>query len=211
MNRLRLFAATLCVVLSLLVTGCARKDTAQTNQTADTGPVPTKVEPDMNSSNFKVEHPEHFPLATASEYTTAPELNVTGVINPDLVRQVPVPSPATGRVLEIDARLGDEVKKGQLLFKVRSNDIAGAYSDYRKAIKNEQLAKIQLERAKILFDDGATPKSALEIAGDGPHVRSQQFAKFQTDAPACDNCGAITVRNGNCYLCHNCGNSMGCS
>jgi ribonucleoside-diphosphate reductase alpha chain len=44
-----------------------------------------------------------------------------------------------------------------------------------------------------------------------PSVRSEQFAGFQTDAPACDNCGAITVRNGNCYLCHNCGNSMGCS
>lgn len=54
----------------------------------------------------------------------------------------------------------------------------------------------------------------LPVSGDsaeGPHVRSVQFAKFQTDAPACDNCGAITVRNGNCYLCHNCGNSMGCS
>ncbi|MDA0834703.1 MAG: vitamin B12-dependent ribonucleotide reductase [Planctomycetota bacterium] len=44
-----------------------------------------------------------------------------------------------------------------------------------------------------------------------PAVRSEQFARFQSDAPACDNCGAITVRNGNCYLCHNCGNSMGCS
>ena len=75
-----------------------------------------------------------------------------------------MPSLATGRVVEIDARLGDEVKKGQLLFKVRSTDIAGAYSDYRKAVKNEQLAKIQLDRAKILFDDGAIPKSALEIA-----------------------------------------------
>jgi len=42
-------------------------------------------------------------------------------------------------------------------------------------------------------------------------VQSEQFARFQSDAPACDNCGAITVRNGNCYLCHNCGNSMGCS
>jgi ribonucleoside-diphosphate reductase alpha chain len=41
--------------------------------------------------------------------------------------------------------------------------------------------------------------------------RADQFASFQTDAPSCDNCGAITVRNGNCYLCHNCGNSMGCS
>ncbi|MFO0869287.1 MAG: vitamin B12-dependent ribonucleotide reductase [Pirellulales bacterium] len=41
--------------------------------------------------------------------------------------------------------------------------------------------------------------------------RGDQFARFQSDAPSCDNCGAITVRNGNCYLCHNCGNSMGCS
>lgn len=41
--------------------------------------------------------------------------------------------------------------------------------------------------------------------------RNEQFASFQSDAPSCDNCGAITVRNGNCYLCHNCGNSMGCS
>ncbi len=44
-----------------------------------------------------------------------------------------------------------------------------------------------------------------------PGDRQSQFANFQIDAPACDNCGAITVRNGNCYLCHNCGNSMGCS
>ena len=40
---------------------------------------------------------------------------------------------------------------------------------------------------------------------------SEQFALFQEDAPSCDNCGAITVRAGNCYLCHNCGASMGCS
>jgi ribonucleoside-diphosphate reductase alpha chain len=50
----------------------------------------------------------------------------------------------------------------------------------------------------------------LERAG-AVTVRSEQFARFQSDAPSCDNCGAITVRNGNCYLCHNCGNSMGCS
>ena len=47
--------------------------------------------------------------------------------------------------------------------------------------------------------------------GNGPTARSEQFADFQIDAPSCDNCGAITVRNGNCYLCHNCGSSMGCS
>jgi ribonucleoside-diphosphate reductase alpha chain len=38
-----------------------------------------------------------------------------------------------------------------------------------------------------------------------------QFQHFMEDAPACDLCGAITVRNGACYRCYNCGNSMGCS
>ena len=52
---------------------------------------------------------------------------------------------------------------------------------------------------------------AAYASGETPAIRSQQFAQFQVDAPACDSCGAITVRNGNCYLCHNCGNSMGCS
>jgi len=38
-----------------------------------------------------------------------------------------------------------------------------------------------------------------------------QFSHFTGDAPACDVCGSITVRNGTCYKCYNCGNSMGCS
>jgi ribonucleoside-diphosphate reductase alpha chain len=46
---------------------------------------------------------------------------------------------------------------------------------------------------------------------DGTEGREQQFAHFQSDAPACDNCGALTVRCGTCYRCFNCGNSMGCS
>ena len=40
---------------------------------------------------------------------------------------------------------------------------------------------------------------------------NSQFAHFPDDAPACDICGSITVRNGTCYKCFNCGNSMGCS
>ena len=44
-----------------------------------------------------------------------------------------------------------------------------------------------------------------------PAAMAMQFAQFQTDAPTCDQCGAITARCGNCYLCYNCGTSMGCS
>jgi len=165
MNRFTLIVLTLYFALTLLVGSCAKQAVGQQPVlAANTGPTPSAVEPDLDANNFKVDHAERFAIATAGEHTAAPELNATGVVNPDVSLQVPVPSLATGRIVEINARLGDEVKKGQLLFKVRSSDIAGAYSDYRKAIKNEELTKIQLTRAKLLFDDGAIPKSGLEVA-----------------------------------------------
>jgi len=61
-----------------------------------------------------------------------------------------------------------------------------------------------LERAGVALNVDGNTASSLG-------TRNDQFARFQSDAPSCDNCGSITVRNGNCYLCHNCGNSMGCS
>jgi cobalt-zinc-cadmium efflux system membrane fusion protein len=164
MNRLLILEASVCLGLGLLATGCERKVTAQQAPEAGTGPAPTTVQPDLDSNNFKVDHPEQFVLAAAGEHVATPELNVTGVVNPDVSRQVPVPSLATGRIVEIDARLGDEVKKGQLLFKVRSSDIANAFSNYRQAVKNEELTKLQLDRANILFEHGAIPKSGQEIA-----------------------------------------------
>jgi len=155
---------TLCLGLILLLAACEKKEAAADKAASDTGPVPVKVQPDLDANNFQADHPEQFPLVTAGDHVAAAELKVTGVVSPDVSRQVPVPSLATGRVVEIDARLGDEVKKGQLLFKVRSTDVSGAYSDYRQAVKNEQWAKIQLNRADILFAAGAYPKSTQEIA-----------------------------------------------
>jgi cobalt-zinc-cadmium efflux system membrane fusion protein len=156
--------AILVLCLMVSTTACSKKAAAASGDGGDTGPRQTTVVPDLDASNFTVQHPDRFPLAKAGEYLAAPELNVTGVVSPDVSRQVPVPSLASGRVVQIEARLGDEVKKGQLLFKVRSTDIASAYSDYQKAVRNEQLSKIQLERAQLLYDHGAIPKSSLEVA-----------------------------------------------
>jgi len=41
--------------------------------------------------------------------------------------------------------------------------------------------------------------------------QDELLGKLSGDAPFCDACGHITVRNGTCYKCLNCGNSMGCS
>jgi cobalt-zinc-cadmium efflux system membrane fusion protein len=146
----------------LFVTGC---NEGKADPKAEAPPA-ANVQPDMDANNFKADHPELFPLAAAVAYKTAPALNVTGVVQPDIARAVPVISLAAGRVVEVKVRLGDLVKKGQLLLKVQSNDVSGAYQGYRKAVDDELLARLNLQRQKILYDKGAVAKSALEQAED---------------------------------------------
>jgi cobalt-zinc-cadmium efflux system membrane fusion protein len=155
-----LAGVALCLALASFLAGC---NEGKADPKAE-APPPATVEPDLDANNFKVDHPEQFPLVTAVEHRAAPALNVTGVVQPDISRAVPVISLAAGRVVEIKARLGDVVKKGQLLLRVQSNDVSGAYQMYLKAGNDERLAKVQLDRAQILFEKGAVAKSALEIA-----------------------------------------------
>jgi len=166
----QLFA--LCLGATIVFGGCGNGK----SDAAAEAPPPAQVEHEADGSVIRVEHPEQFTLATAVEHKAAPALNVTGVVQPDIARAVPVISLAAGRVVEIKARLGDVVKKGQLLLRVRSNDVAGAYQTYLKAENDERLARQQLERAKDLYEKGATAKSILEQAED-----TEQDAKVDLD------------------------------
>jgi cobalt-zinc-cadmium efflux system membrane fusion protein len=129
-------------------------------------PPPVKVESEQDVNVFQVEHPEQFPLATAAAHDSASQLTVTGTVAPDITRSVPVISIATGRVVELHARLGDTVKKGQLLLRVQSADMSAAFSDYRKAVADAKLARIQFERAKLLYDKGAISLNDFQTAED---------------------------------------------
>ena len=99
-------------------------------------------------------------------------------------------------------------------------DDSGSTSPVMEGLKQDAGAAVALaERATLLASlsesssngngNGHVETSKSSSAKDAS--RGDQFARFQMDAPSCDNCGSITVRNGNCYLCHNCGASMGCS
>ncbi len=178
-----ILAAILCLPLGLLLLGCGE---TKADLKAE-APPSASVEPDLDANNFRVDHPEQFPLVTAVEYKAVPALNVTGAVQPDIARAVPVISLASGRVVEIKARLGDMVQKGQLLLRVHSNDVSGAYQAYRKAVNDERLARQQLERDQILFDKGAIAKSALEQAED-----TAQDAKADLDA-ATEQLGLLGV------------------
>jgi cobalt-zinc-cadmium efflux system membrane fusion protein len=169
----RFTATALGLALACFLPAC---NEGKADPKAEAPPAAT-VEPDMDANNFKVDHPDQFPLSTAIEHKSASALNVTGVVQPDINRSVPVISLAAGRVVEIKARLGDVVQKGQLLLRVRSNDVSGAYQAYLKAVNDERLARVQLERAQILYDKGAVAKSALEQA-----EAAEQDAKVDLNA-----------------------------
>jgi membrane fusion protein, heavy metal efflux system len=149
------------MLLPLMLGGCNGRVDA-----AAEAPPPANVVSDVDLSRFTVDHPEQFPLAAASAHPTASELVVTGTVTPDISRNVPVVSLASGRVMAINARLGDTVKKGQLLLTIRSDDVAGGFSDYRKAVADEVLARAQLERASDLYKQGAIALNDLQVAQD---------------------------------------------
>jgi membrane fusion protein, heavy metal efflux system len=163
MRRVALIEAGLAALLGCWLAGCGGRVNADP---VAAEPGTPEVEHKHGASLVTVDHPERFSLATATRHADAPELKVTGVIGADVSRNVPVISLATGRILEIHARLGDTVTKGQLLMRVQSPDISEAFSDYKQALADDVLSEAQLARSKILYDKGAIAQKDLEIAED---------------------------------------------
>lgn len=153
-------AVLLALVASL--PGC--HSSTETNKQAAEAPPAPQVIHNSDDSLFHVPNASQFSLATAQQYMAASTLSVTGTVNPDVSRTIPVISIANGRVLNIYAHLGDNVRKGQLLMEVQSTDVSTAFDAYLKAVNDERLANTQLQRAQVLYDKGATPRSQLEIA-----------------------------------------------
>src|SRR5580658_4211101 len=147
----------------LFTAACGRKSNDQSAE----APPPTSIEHEDDVNVIHVDRSDRFPLVAAVAHEATSALNGTCTVNPDVSREIPVVSIASGRVVAVHVRLGDYVKKGQLVMEVQSTDISGAFDQYLKAVADEHLANTQLERAKILFDKGAIAKSQLEIAQDG--------------------------------------------
>jgi membrane fusion protein, heavy metal efflux system len=158
---LGILAASLASLLALA--GCGKQEG---NVAAQEAPPAAQVIQGVDVTLFSVEHPEQYPPVTATRYEAPSELVTTGVVLPDISRSVPVITLASGRVVDIRARLGDTVQKDQVLLRVRSDDVAGGFDAYRKAVSDELLARKQLERTKDLYAHGAMAQQDLEVAQD---------------------------------------------
>jgi membrane fusion protein, heavy metal efflux system len=150
-----------CLTLCLSLTACEKKFNP-----ADGAPPSAQMVPTGDMSLVTVDRPGLFPVVAAERIDAPAELQVTGAVYPDIAREVPVISLASGRVVDIKARLDDYVKKGELLLKVQSPDITNAFDVYLKAVNDEQLTNKAYVRAKDLYDHGAISLSMLEQAED---------------------------------------------
>src|ERR1022692_1342982 len=122
-NGLGIVVNAVLVASLISLAGCREKKA----DAAAEAPPSAKVISGVDVSFFAVEHPERYPIVTATEYQAPSQLFVTGTVIPDIARNVPVISLASGRIVDIRARLGDTVKKGQLLLRIRSDDISGGF------------------------------------------------------------------------------------
>lgn len=152
---------TLGLALCLLLTACGKKFDPASGE----APAPQVVRTG-NADVVTVEHPEEFSLVNAGQIEAANRLNVTGSVFPDINREIPVISLASGRVVDIHATLDQDVRKGQLLMKVESPDVTNAFDTYIKAVNDEILANKTWLRTKDLYAHGAVALAILEQAED---------------------------------------------
>lgn len=155
-------AAVAAVLFALGPVACSRDASAR----PDSVSVQPRVEELSDSSRFKVAHPERFPLVSVASRAVSDRLSGNCVVSPDVNRSVPVNALGGGRVVEIQATLGQHVRKGQALVTISSPDLSSALADHQKAIADAVLARKQIERARLLFEHGSIARKDLEATED---------------------------------------------
>ncbi len=124
------------------------------------------IETNTDPNVFTIRDPGQFPVVPVQVREVQDETSANCVIAPDITHSVPVVSLGGGRVVEIKAKLGDYVTKGEILLLINSPDLTSAFSDYQKFKADEELARKQVARAQLLYDKGAIALADLESAQD---------------------------------------------
>ena len=158
--------ASSAALLLVFVTGCHGKD-ADHREAAEAPPSTPTVVAAGQDSQVHIDAARQFPLVAVAPRSNFSSLNVTGQVQPDVSREVPVLSLANGRVTALHVGLGAFVHKGQLVMEVQSPDVTTAFNVYLKAVADEQLTNTVVTRDRLLFDKGAIAKSQLDVAENG--------------------------------------------
>ena len=146
---------------------------------SDSKPTLTTTQVTVDPNLYEADRPELFPLAPVELRQLPTTLSANATVQPDVNRTIHVTSLGSGRVMDLKVRLGDQVKKGQVLLVISSPDLSQAFSDYQKAVADERLAKRALDRAKLLYDKGAIAEKDYQVADD-----TEEKAKVDVETAA---------------------------
>jgi cobalt-zinc-cadmium efflux system membrane fusion protein len=139
-TRLRRIAAA-ALLLALTLSGC-KHDAAPAS--AGAPPSSVQVEEIGGSNLVHADGTSRFSLVPTASREVRSTLQVTGSVNPDVSREIPVLSLANGRVIALHVGLGDYVHKGQLVMEVQSPDVSTAFNAYLKAVNDEHLPAVDV-------------------------------------------------------------------
>jgi membrane fusion protein, heavy metal efflux system len=157
-NTMLLRAAAICGALMIAGMGVSCS--------GDSKAAPTKSEVTLDPNLYTVDHPELFKLAKVEVRDLPTTLNANGNVTPDVNNTIHVTSQGSGRVVELKVRLGDYVKKGEVMLSIHSVDLSSAFADYQKAAADEHLSQKGLDRAQLLYSHGALAEKDLQQADD---------------------------------------------
>ena len=103
-----------------------------------------------------------------------------------------------------------EVEPVELIQKTESVEPVQEVESPSNVQNNETTSIVQETQFVTKIEVDETVESVEAVSNSVTTVQ-EVLGDMMGDAPACYDCGHITIRNGSCYKCLNCGNSLGCS
>ncbi|MES2102560.1 MAG: efflux RND transporter periplasmic adaptor subunit [Pseudomonadota bacterium] len=157
------------IISAGILSGCGKKEEPAAGADAASNASSVSTAPLVRDGAY-IRLPASSPLRKTITVTPVAELSieraisVPGTIEADAARLIKVVPPVSGRIVQLNKRLGDTVKAGDALFSLDSADLASAYSDAGKAQAALNLSKRNLQRQKDLADAEIAARKDLEQA-----------------------------------------------
>ena len=169
--------------------------------------------PDGHGDHSSANAPNHVPDMTSSltpilapkqvmDQAEAPRKETDSCAN-----SMPVATPTTTQDLAQPVRVSWAERRETALAAAAASAKASVVTTQTRTVDTHGSVERITRVSAVAMTATSSTSAALAAATALDHAN----AALMGDAPACDSCGSITVRNGTCYRCLNCGNSMGCS
>lgn len=175
-----MFGASLFVVASALMVGCAKREKHEAEEErGERGEERTETSDRVSLSAEALES-LHLSYARAEQREISPSLQVPAEIVAVPDRRATIGPRVAGRVVEVRVNVGDQVERGAVLVALESDEVGRAWADLIAARSRESVARRALERQRRLLEDRITSQRAVEEAEGALQVAEADLQAART-------------------------------